>query len=184
MYYIINKSTGKYLTRDSGKTSVSAQTKANSNRQLWEVTKVGGVYQIKNINSSQYLGSPNGQPFSKNASPVIRTVAQKWRIVKNPGSGTYRIFAQNSQYSLENNSSLQSGTLVRATDFTTSDTRKWEFVAAVDQVAVKWPKTSEATGCTAWRLWSGFLRLFRNNSRCSFHYTAENNISPTPRAAH
>lgn len=139
MYYIINKSTGKYLTRDSGKTSVSAQTKANSNRQLWEVTKVGGVYQIKNINSSQYLGSPNGQPFSKNASPVIRTVAQKWRIVKNPGSGTYRIFAQNSQYSLENNSSLQSGTLVRATDFTTSDTRKWEFVAAVDQVAVKWP---------------------------------------------
>ena len=139
LYYIKNKSTGKYLTRDSGKTSVSAQTKANSNRQLWEVTKVGGVYQIKNINSSQYLGSPNGQPFSKNASPVIRTVAQKWRIVKNPGSGTYRIFAQNSQYSLENNSSLQSGTLVRATDFTTSDTRKWEFVAAVDQVAVKWP---------------------------------------------
>lgn len=137
LYYIKNKSTGKYLTQDSGKTSVSAQAKTNSNLQLWEVTKVGGVYQIKNKSTSQYLGSPSGQPFSKNASPVIRTVAQKWRIVKNPGSGTYRIFAQNSQYSLENNSSLQSGTLVRATEFTTSDTRKWEFVSAIDQVAVK-----------------------------------------------
>ena len=144
LYYIKNKSTGKYLTQDSGKTSVSAQAKTNSNLQLWEVTKVGGVYQIKNKSTSQYLGSPSGQPFSKNASPVIRTVAQKWRIVKNPGSGskTYRIFAQNSQYSLENNSSLQSGTLVRATEFTTSDTRKWELVAVNGSVTIKDPTSS------------------------------------------
>ena len=136
LYYIRNKSTGKYLTQAASGTSISAATANNTTRQVWEITKTNGLYYIKNKGTGKYLGSPNGQAFALNGSPVASTSSQKWRIVRN-GDGTYRLFESNSRYCLQNSSSL--GSSVKAIGYSAVNDKKWEIVYAVDQVAVKWP---------------------------------------------
>ena len=136
LYYIRNKSTGKYLTQAASGTSISAATADNTTRQVWEITKTNGLYYIKNKGTGKYLGSPSGQAFALDGSPVASASSQKWRIVRN-GDGTYRLFESNSRYCLQNSSSL--GSSVKAIGYSAVNEKKWEIVYAVDQVAVKWP---------------------------------------------
>lgn len=147
-------------------TTITQQTCANVNTQVWNITKVGNFYEIKNASTGQYLNVAS-VISTTNLSQSTTTTNRQWRL-EDAGNGSYHLVPSTNFQVLSDVSggSTAANITLGLWTRTEADNQRFSFVPAII-TSIEEESSSEYISCFP----NPFFQSFKITATDQFYYT-------------